>query len=121
MNRLLPDASIGVHKERIECAEQMSLFHLVGGELRLEVDVNPLMLDVATKRLIESVCVAHTDQIFAEVPQFGDFGVRIDIDPTDYAVGGHVHEVRNVAKHLRVVQDHLPLYGVAGDGSLGFS
>lgn len=99
----------------------MSLFHLVCGELWLELNVNTLMLDVSTKRLIETVCVAHTDKIFAEVPQFGDIGVRIDIDPTDDAVGRHVHEVRNVAKHMRVVQDHLPLYRVVGDGSLGFS
>lgn len=121
VNRLLPNASISWHKERTECAEQMSKFHLVSGELRLEIEVDSLMRDVATERLIKAVRIAHSDKIVAEVPQLGDFGVRIDIDPTDDGAGGHVHEVRDVAKHLRVVQDHLPFYGVAGDGLLGFS
>ena len=89
-------------------------------EIRLDVEVDSLILDVASERLVQSVGIERRKQVLAEVPDFGNVAMCSNIDPADDAASGQVHEVGNVAHHLRVVRHHLPLDRVTGERSFCF-
>ena len=114
MSRLLEGAGVSRHKERVTNGEQVVALHPMRNEIRLHVEVDSLILDVASERFVQSVGVERRKQVLAEVPDFGNVAMCSDIDPSYDAAGGQVHEVRNVAQHLRVVRHHLPLNRVAG-------
>ena len=115
MSRLLEGAGISRNKERVTNGEQVVALHPMRVEIRLDVEVDSFILDVASERFVQSVGVERREQVLAEVPYFGNVAMCSDIDPADDAADGQVNEVRNVAQHLRVVRHHLPLNRVAGE------